>query len=185
MKISHRIVITGLLTCLSCTALACGKERWSVKVGKDKDVEKVSTTIKTSNIAELTSIDAPTNPNIRRDTRYAPTETTTYQIKGKLIVIKSEADQDYHLVIEDNKGRTMILEAPDTSCAKGSRFQQAITDVRHELDAKYHLHGRQKKRLNEEVTVTGIAFFDKIHGQEGVAPNGIELHPILNIVFKP
>jgi hypothetical protein len=31
--------------------------------------------------------------------------------------------------------------------------------------------------------VTGVGFFDFIHGQTGVAPNGIELHPILNIAF--
>jgi hypothetical protein len=28
-------------------------------------------------------------------------------------------------------------------------------------------------------TVTGVAFFDFFHGQTGVAPNAIELHPIL------
>jgi len=33
------------------------------------------------------------------------------------------------------------------------------------------------------LTVTGVAFFDVLHGQEGVAPNGIELHPILMIDF--
>jgi hypothetical protein len=27
--------------------------------------------------------------------------------------------------------------------------------------------------------------FDFLHGQTGVAPNGIELHPVLNIVFNP
>jgi hypothetical protein len=30
--------------------------------------------------------------------------------------------------------------------------------------------------------ITGVGFFDKVHGQTGVAPlNGIELHPILKI----
>ena len=28
------------------------------------------------------------------------------------------------------------------------------------------------------VTVTGVAFFDRFHDQEGVAPNVIELHPL-------
>jgi hypothetical protein len=37
---------------------------------------------------------------------------------------------------------------------------------------------------NLPVTVTGVAFFDTLHGQEGVAPNGIELHPILVITFQ-
>jgi hypothetical protein len=31
------------------------------------------------------------------------------------------------------------------------------------------------------VHVTGIGFFDFIHGQTGVAPNGVELHPVLSI----
>jgi len=28
-------------------------------------------------------------------------------------------------------------------------------------------------------SVTGVAFFDYDHGQTGVAPNAIELHPVL------
>lgn len=43
------------------------------------------------------------------------------------------------------------------------------------------IHKRiQTRRL---VTITGVGFFDRNHGQEGVASNGIELHPILDIVF--
>jgi hypothetical protein len=37
---------------------------------------------------------------------------------------------------------------------------------------------------NVPVSVTGVAFFDDLHGQEGVARNGIELHPIFAITFK-
>jgi hypothetical protein len=33
--------------------------------------------------------------------------------------------------------------------------------------------------LKGTATVTGVGFFDIIHGQTGVAPNGIELHPVL------
>jgi hypothetical protein len=32
------------------------------------------------------------------------------------------------------------------------------------------------------VRITGVGFFDYIHGQHGVAPNGVELHPVLNVV---
>ena len=28
-------------------------------------------------------------------------------------------------------------------------------------------------------TIDGVGFFDRLHGQAGVAPNGIELHPVL------
>src|SRR5262249_32662393 len=38
---------------------------------------------------------------------------------------------------------------------------------------------------NIPVQVTGIGFFDFAHNQHGAAPNVIELHPILDIVFNP
>jgi hypothetical protein len=36
---------------------------------------------------------------------------------------------------------------------------------------------------NIPVRISGVGFFDFIHGQTGVAPNGIEIHPILSIAF--
>ena len=46
----------------------------------------------------------------------------------------------------------------------GSTFKTAITPV--------------------SVTIRGVGFFDRIHGQMGVAPNGIELHPVLDLVVN-
>jgi hypothetical protein len=33
--------------------------------------------------------------------------------------------------------------------------------------------------ISGSARITGVGFFDRIHGQAGVAPNGIELHPAL------
>jgi len=58
--------------------------------------------------------------------------------------------------------------------------------VRAKIDT--HFGGpitRKTRPQNLRVSVTGVGFFDPIHGQEGVATNGIELHPILDIVFNP
>jgi hypothetical protein len=38
---------------------------------------------------------------------------------------------------------------------------------------------RRAVRLCQRANVTGVAFFDFQHGQTGVAPNAIELHPVL------
>ena len=38
---------------------------------------------------------------------------------------------------------------------------------------------RASLRLCSKARVTGVAFFDFKHGQTGVAPNAIELHPVL------
>jgi hypothetical protein len=35
------------------------------------------------------------------------------------------------------------------------------------------------RTITGTATVSGVGFFDRIHGQRGVAPNGIELHPVL------
>lgn len=33
-----------------------------------------------------------------------------------------------------------------------------------------------------KATIRGIGFFDFLHGQTGVAPNGIELYPVLRFM---
>ena len=35
--------------------------------------------------------------------------------------------------------------------------------------------------LTGKATITGVGFFDIPHGQTGVAPNAIELHPVLKL----
>ena len=123
----------------------------------------------------------PTEP--QRKTSRFPAEIKTFQISGILTVIKKEEDEDYHLVIVDQSDEdlTMIVESPNPNCAAGSRFLSQITDVRRALDQKFGTFEREEP--NVRVTVTGVAFFDRLHGQEGVASNGIELHPILAIEF--
>src|SRR5713226_237162 len=103
---------------VACNVYAeCGKERWPVKVGEDKDVGRVDTGPQPTTIFQLTQIGAPSNPAIRKDTRYKPTEFQTFEITGKLALIKKEKDDDYHIVVRDNRGRTMIVESPDPGCA--------------------------------------------------------------------
>ena len=37
--------------------------------------------------------------------------------------------------------------------------------------------------VNASASIIGVGFFDSSHGQTGVAPTAIELHPIFSIVF--
>jgi hypothetical protein len=188
----RRAVLGAIMLLVSgSAAFACGAERWPVKVGTDRDGRKVANLPRATTIAQLTSITAPAHPESRRSARFAPIELTTFQIKGILTVIKKEADQDYHLVIADptNPRVTMIVESPDPTCASGSRFLNNITTVRTMLDRTLQLGSPTfaetlRSAPNMPVTVTGVAFFDTLHGQEGVAPNGIELHPMLSIDFR-
>ena len=79
----------------------------------------------------------------------------------------------------------MIVESPDPGCAGKSRFLKEITEVRANINKFFGgaITGKQTPS-SVYATVTGVAFFDKIHGQTGVAPNGIELHPILHVDLR-
>ena len=179
------LTLLVLLTSLS-VALACGKERWAVKTGADRDIGDVNLTPEDTTIAELSDLKAPPSPNTRPTTRFQPAEFKTFKVSGILVGIKKEKDEDYHIVIQapDDVEGTMIVESVSPNCTDGSLFTQEIEDVRAAIDAKIKSIGSKLKKLNLPVIVMGIGFYDPIHGQTGVAPNGIELHPILGIEFN-
>jgi hypothetical protein len=104
-------------------------------------------------------------------------------VTGYITLIKPETDQDYHIVLADDTGRTMIVESAHPDCALKSRFKAEIDQVRASLDQTFKGPINKPMKMRKLVTVTGVGFFDHIHGQTGVAPNGIELHPILQVVL--
>ncbi len=165
-------------------AQSCGVERWSVKTGTDADVGLVNLSSSSSNtIVTLRSWTAP-NP-IPANNRVSPYETTVWVLNATLVEYKLEDDSDYHLVLTDASGNTMIAEIPLPACVgSGSPFLSKITNARNEFNAKY-TPTSSFQTANIPVQVTGVGMFDFLHGQTGVAPNGIELHPVLDIVFNP
>ena len=163
---------------------SCGVERWSVKTGTDADAGLVNLSSPQSNdIVTMRSWTAP-NP-IPPNNRVSPYETTTWVLDATLVEYKLENDSDYHLVIKDASGNTMIAEIPDPACVgAGSPFAADIQNARAQFDAKYTA-STSFQTANIPVQLTGVGMFDFLHGQTGVAPNGIELHPVLGIVFNP
>src|SRR5579872_3028417 len=158
-------------------AVACGVERWAIKTGIDSSVRRVNTrTTVPTTIFHLRSIAAPTY--LPYTTRVAPTETTIFTLGATLLRYKIEADSDVHLVIADSGGRTMIAEIPSPDCVgSSSPFLSAIRSTRSAFDRRFHPDVFWQ-RPNVKVQVTGVGFFDFPHGQSGVAPNAIELHPV-------
>jgi hypothetical protein len=137
---------------------------------------QVDLTPQDATIATLVAIAPPVGPT----DRVAPTEETTFRVAGTITLVKHETDSDYHIVITDAAGHHMIVEATSPSCDQGSVVASQIAAVRQALDAQFpggHFVGRVA------ATVTGVGFFDKLHGQTGVAPNGIELHPLIAVQF--
>lgn len=170
---------------LTIQSPTCGVERWSVKTGTDPDAPLVdlnSSTVTT--IQNLASLPAPPDPpGPPLNARIQPTETTVYILNATMTLYKKETDVDYHIVVQDNAGNTMIVEIPSPACvAPPSPFATAIASARSKFDSRFTATP-DFQTANIPVRVKGVAFFDFLHGQTGVAPNGIELHPVLDINF--
>lgn len=161
-------------------ASGCGVERWAVKTLTDPAANQVNLTPQLSSVADLVSIAPPVSPT----DRVGPTETSTFRISGTVIFAKAEADGDYHLGLSDAQGNTMIAESTDPKCASGSLVLKQMEEVRASLNAKLPgLAVGQVLKPMIPVTITGVGFFDRLHNQTAVAPNGIEVHPIMAVQY--
>jgi hypothetical protein len=140
---------------------ACGVERWTVKTLQDRPKLLRN---RTTTIRFLTTRPAP-HP---LPTARLPFERHIYTVVAKVTLVRQEADGDLHLVLRDGSLH-MIAEAPEGDCMAGT------TSYRR----KQMKTARAAVRLCAKAQVTGVAFLDFKHGQTGVAPNAIELHPIL------
>ncbi|MEO8379124.1 MAG: hypothetical protein ABI779_05630 [Acidobacteriota bacterium] len=161
---------------------ACGVERWSVKTGTDPQASLVALgSYVSSTIYNFHQSVRPAS--LPSNGRVAPRETTQYRLSGTLTKYVRESDSDYHLVINDSSGRTMIIELPASNCVgAGGPFGTGISHARQQFDARFTAT-TSFKTTSTPVTVKGVGFWDFLHGQTGVAPNGIEVHPVLDITF--
>lgn len=163
---------------------SCGVERWAVKTGMDADARLVHLDAPVlQTIAGLAALAPPARPQAHA--RAQPTETTVYVLDATLIEYKLDADSDDQLILRDAHGNTMIAEIPDPACVKSnSPFSSRIHNARAAFDARFTAT-TGFKTANIPVRLTGVGFFDYRRGQAGVAPNAIELHPVLDVVFNP
>jgi hypothetical protein len=139
----------------------CGAERWAVKTLQDRPH---LVPVHPASIAYLVTRAAPLDLPATR----LAFERQIFRVHARVELVRSEADGDLHVVLSDGQ-RTMIAEAPSASCDGG-----AAAAWRRQMS-----RARAAVRDCSGATVTGVAFFDYHHGQTGVAPNAIELHPIL------
>jgi len=179
------LLLAGISVLLFCSEVwgQCGVERWSIKTGTDSGASGIDLT--SPSPTTISSLISPSAPQpIPLDSRVSPTETTDWTISATLVEFKLEGDSDYHLVISDAAGNTMIAEIPSPSCVGASSpFATAIAQARAKFDAAF-TPSSSFQQANVPVQITGVAMFDFLHGQTGVAPNGIEIHPVLDINFN-
>lgn len=171
------VVLVGLLAAVAARIAApsqathsrarvvCGIERWTVKTLQDRPslLRAQDTTV-----AHLTALPKPTSLH---GTRLA-FERHVFTVTTSASFLREEDDQDLHVILGSGRVR-MIAEAPNAPLCSP---RATMTRVRQMKTAR---DGVLAHRTCARARVTGVAFFDFLHGQTGVAPNGIELHPIL------
>jgi hypothetical protein len=178
------------------------RERWAVKTGADADAASVAIDRpRPARVADLIALKRPESLPLEspvrgaRDHRYVGPERTLYTVDADILRYKlEEGDHDFHVVIRDHGDthaedapmdsglrRTMIVEAPDPEeVAPESPWRDRIAQVRRVISEALHPAPRFTYRV-VHARITGAGFFDFIHGQSGVAPNGLELHPLLEV----
>lgn len=164
-----------------CT-LDCGKERWAVKTLSDGDAGRVDLTPRRTTIRDLGRLARPRT--LEAEGRASPVERRAYCVEG---VIRDQprpqGDGDLHVILEDpdDSTSTLIIELPDPRCPSvcASRHASAMQAARAEMERLLQLWTSPTMR----VTVVGVGFFDRDHGQVGAARNFIELHPVLAVAL--
>jgi hypothetical protein len=158
---------------------SCDGWRWPVKTLSDRRAGLVSRTPRQTTIAALRRLRPPATLTARTP----GAETTTYRLQARLVGIQPMQDGDTYLVIADPRtGGTMIAEFPTGWCASSASASARRSMARASasvLRACRPTFGTYT-HLSGTATLTGVGFFDKKEHQRGIAPNGIELHPVLS-----
>lgn len=193
----------------AAAAVSCGgTERWDVKDGSDQGAPHVHPVV--VNGITIVDLNQLLPQPLDADGRMQE-EKVIYRLTGILRRFKHDADGDYHVVIADDattpyallqspaSGHSMVVEVPDPKCVSGasgkfgsSYFSAQLQESRSDFEAaiKHLPMNKELGSRNIPITVTGVLFFDFLHGQTGHGlphPNDgperqkkvVELHPVL------
>jgi hypothetical protein len=180
-------VLAGLIEAAAPTVPAaagrCGVERWPIKTLSDRDADSVNRDPQPTTVTRLRRMN---RPDVHEDSRrLAPVELTTWRVRARLRYMALEADRDIHLVVTAPRhtGRMMIVEFPDVRCpgARSSPRKGAMRRARNRFERACGQPSSGFTSLHGTAIIKGVGFWDFDHNQRGVAPQAIELHPIVGI----
>jgi hypothetical protein len=115
--------------------------------------------------------------------RSLPVEATTFRIRARLVAMTRRSDAEIDLVVAAPPGgsRTMSVGFEGTRICGHNPVVRGETPMRQAqraLVAACGQPGRRRTPLTGTAEIAGVGFFGPTRKQ-GAAPNGIELHPVL------
>lgn len=148
-------------------ALTCGSARHQVKDLLDHPH------LQRAGVATVEQLVQLRPPRWRNTAPRTAQERQVVEVTATVLRYHREADQDLHLVLQGSTGATMIAELPAPGCVAGSQYAAQMKVARERFLRLF--------RPGVKLRLTGVLFFDKAHGQDGSAPSGIEIHPLLSV----
>jgi hypothetical protein len=172
--------------------------RWLVRTLTDADASKVAISApEVTTVAQLRQLPRPfpVNEDGPRDGRIAPVELTVFTVTAAPIAASMLVSGDVKLVIVDptDPSATMIVRFPDPRLVQADNpalvekltlarnaAVQAVTEAFH----GFPMTSRTKViQMIGTARITGVGFFEMMHGQVGIAPNGLALTPVLEFAL--
>lgn len=154
-----------------------GEERWDVKTLTDTEGRSLNLNSATpTTIADIADLDVDFNP--KHTPERQPMETKLYTIECDIVKVIKEDDEDLHLVLSDD-GETMVGEIVCPFCDEAA--QSGRKKIYSAVFKFFNPFRKKSAYKQHRWSVTGVAFVDFAHGQSGMLPNCVELHPIVDI----
>jgi hypothetical protein len=162
--------------------------RIAVQHGFDADASKVDTTPRKITVEQLLATRNQIGQKIDlaayKNRRFAPFETTTYEVTGTVKSIKHEKDGDFYFVLKGDSGAEAVIEVPDPALCKGSPLLPEITNARDALNKRYH-PTENVQPLNEQITVDGVGYLgSRRKAGSGSFGSSVRLMPGTGVKFR-
>jgi hypothetical protein len=159
-------------------------ERWPVKVLADPAASRVRFRAEPTTVEALRRLPRP-----RRVTnltpRIGPHEFKTFRVQAQLVAARRNSrTDDIEVVIRGRRPRdTLVAVFPDERCPTfaTSAKAEAMHTAEHQFTGPCGstLNVTSWTHVRGRATVTGVGFFAISRSSAYSAPNGLELHPVL------
>jgi hypothetical protein len=150
--------------------------RFDVTTMTDPAASRVNLDPRPATIAELTAL-----PALAKGSERGDAEFNAYQVSGTITFAKRQVSDDITMVLADDAGGTLILRSVSPRWADESVVGDQIYAVRQAVETQFPTAAAGgSERPSVPATVSGVGFFDQLHGQTGIAPNGFGLRPLLS-----
>jgi len=173
--------------------LAHGAYRWDVKTDQELPPDTIPDTnkVKPSDIAQWPPLQGKVTMHTPRSGR----EKDWFEVTGKVVLVRAEADGDLHIQLKDADGQSdimVVVEIPVKQHTGESPWDESRTQVFGWSKTKFPFTLTSDRQLDliktPIIRVQGKAFFDAMH--KGATPNRRksdpnvtvwEIHPVMTL----